>query len=303
MEHKFSPTIYYATIGSHDAVLTVASGDTVVTTTIDAGGWDVNGDQIGPRGNPQTGPIFVEGAEPGDTLKVRFDKIWPNRAHGFCSPRIAPHILEPGDLSNVANAERLQFRLDFESNTATVDGGPGSMGDLTVPIQPMLGCFGTAPARGQAISTATSGPFGGNMDYKGFAPGVTAYLPVFVEGALFHMGDGHAWQADGEILGTGIEISMDVTVQFELLKGKEIGWPRGENDDYIFTTGNARPLDQAAQHASSEMLRWLQTDYGLDAAEANFLLGMHVEYDVGNFFDPAYTMVCKLAKRLLPGGR
>ena len=139
------------------------------------------------------------------------------------------------------------------------------------------------------------------MDYKGFGPGVTAYLPVFQKGALFHLGDGHAWQADGEILGTGIEISMDVVVNLEVIKGKEIGWPRGENDGYIFAAGNARPLDQAAQHASSEMLRWLQSDYGLDAAEANFLLGMHVEYDVGNIFDPAYTMVCKLAKSVLPG--
>jgi acetamidase/formamidase len=272
----------------------------VVTATIDAGGWHANGEFIGPRGNPQTGPIYVEGAEPGDTLKVRFERIWPNRSHGFCSRRIAPHVLEPGDPNTVDLSDRLTFRLDFENSTATVEGGPSSLSDLTVPIQPMLGCFGVAPARGQAISTATSGPYGGNMDYKGFAPGVTAYLPVFVEGALFHLGDGHAWQADGEILGTGIEISMDVTLTLEVIKGKEIGWPRGENDDYIFTAGNARPLDQATQHASSEMLRWLQTDYGLDSEEANFLLGMHVEYDVGNIFDPAFTMVCKLPKSVLP---
>ena len=120
MEHRFSPKTYHATIGSHEPVLTVGSGDTVVTTTVDAGGWDADGNQIGPRGNPQTGPIFVEGAEPGDTLKVTFDRIWPNRDHGFCSPRIAPHVLEPGDPSNVTGAERLQFRLDFESGTATV---------------------------------------------------------------------------------------------------------------------------------------------------------------------------------------
>ena len=300
MEHKLSPTKYYATSGSHEPALTVASGDTIVTTTLDAGGWDANSEFIGPRGNPQTGPIYVEGAEPGDTLKVRFDEIWPNRAHGFCSPRIAPHVLEPGDPNLVTGDERLTFRIDFEDSTATVEGGPSALADLTVPIQPMLGCFGVAPARGQAISTATSGPYGGNMDYKGFAPGVTAYLPVFVEGALFHLGDGHAWQADGEILGTGIEISMDVVVNLEVIKRKEIGWPRGENDEYIFTAGNARPMDQATQHATSEMLRWLQSEYGLDAGEANFLLGMHVEYDVGNIYDPAFTMVCKLSKSVLP---
>jgi acetamidase/formamidase len=301
MEHIFSPTRYHATIGSHEPELTVASGDTIVTTTIDAGGWDANCRFIGPPGNPQTGPIYVEGAESGDALKVTFDGIWPNRAiSGFSSPRIAPHVLEPGDPNMMTNDERLTFRIDFEDSTATVANGPSGLADLTVPIQPMLGCFGVAPARGQAISTATSGPYGGNMDYKGFAPGVTAYLPVFVEGALFHLGDGHAWQADGEILGTGIETSMDVTVSLEVIKGKEVGWPRGENDDHIFTVGNARPLDQATQHASSEMLRWLQSDYGLNAAEANFLLGMHVEYDVGNLVDPAFTMVCKLSKSVLP---
>ncbi len=101
MRHNFSPRKYYATIGSHEPALTVASGDTIVTTTIDAGGWDANSEYIGPRGNPQTGPIYVEGAEPGDTLKVRFDEIWPNRAHGFCSPRIALHVLEPGDPNRV----------------------------------------------------------------------------------------------------------------------------------------------------------------------------------------------------------
>ena len=91
---------------------------------------------------------------------------------------------------------------------------------------------------------------------------------------------------------------MDLVLNLEVIKGKEIGWPRGENDEYIFTAGNARPLGQATQHASSEMLRWLQSDYGLDASEANFLLGMHVEYDVGNIYDPAFTMVCKLSYRV-----
>ena len=106
--------------------------------------------------------------------------------------------------------------------------------------------------------------------------------------------------ADGEILGTGLEICMGITVTVQVIKGKNIGWPRGENDEYIFATGNARPLDQALQYATSEMLRSLQDDYGLNALEANILLGTWVEYDVGNVYDPAYTMVCKLPKRVLP---
>jgi acetamidase/formamidase len=163
----------------------------------------------------------------------------------------------------------------------------------------MLGCFGVAPPRGQAISTATSAEHGGNMDYRGFREGVTVYLPVFVPGALFHLGDGHAVQGDGEIVGTGIEISLDVQFTVGLRKGKRIGWPRGENADYLFTAGNARPLDQALQHATTEMVRWLGDDYGLDTRAASTLLGQCVEYEVGNVFDPAYTMICKAPKRVL----
>ncbi|MCL5997019.1 MAG: acetamidase/formamidase family protein, partial [Chloroflexi bacterium] len=138
------------------------------------------------------------------------------------------------------------------------------------------------------------------MDYRGFVAGVTVYLPVFVPGALFFVGDGHAVQGDGEISGTGIEVSFDVQFTVHLLKQKPVQWPRGENDSHIFTTGNARPLDQAVQTATTEMLRWLRQDYGLDHVAASILLGQCVEYDVGNIYDPAYTMVCKLPKRLLP---
>ena len=141
------------------------------------------------------------------------------------------------------------------------------------------------------------------MDYRGFVAGTTVYFPVFEPGALFFLGDGHAVQGDGEIVGTGIEISMDVRLTLRVLKGKAIGWPRGENSEWIFTVGNARPLDQATQHATTEMLRWLQQDYGLDGLGANLLLAQCVRYELGNIFDPAYTMVCKVNKGLLSGRR
>jgi amidase len=143
------------------------------------------------------------------------------------------------------------------------------------------------------------------MDYRGFVEGVTAFFPVFVPGALLHVGDGHALQGDGEIAGTGIEISMDVRVTVRVLKSRPSRWPRGENADFIFTVGNARPLDQCVQHATTEMLRWLQEEYGLDPVGASTLIGQTVQYDLGNIFDPAYTMVCKMPKRVLAryGGR
>jgi acetamidase/formamidase len=194
---------------------------------------------------------------------------------------------------------RAEWYVDAGTGTATLVKPETKLGRLTLPLAPMLGCFGVAPPGGQAISTGTSAEHGGNMDYRGFTGGVTAYFPVFVPGALIFMGDGHALQGDGEIAGTGIEISFDVQFTVHLRKDKRIHWPRGENADYIFTVGNARPLDQAVQHATTEMIRWLQEDYGLDPLGANILLGQCVEYDLGNMFDPAYTMVCKMPRRVL----
>jgi acetamidase/formamidase len=191
------------------------------------------------------------------------------------------------------------WNIDRERGIATLVEPLARLGQLVLPLAPMLGCLAVAPPRGQAISTATSGEFGGNMDYRGVTTGVTLYFPVFVEGALLHLGDGHALQGDGEIGGTGIETAFEVTFTVQLLKGKRIGWPRGENEEYIFTLGNARPLDQALQHATTEMIRWLRQGYGLDRHETNILLSQCVEYDVGNVFDPAYTMVCKVPIRLL----
>ena len=136
------------------------------------------------------------------------------------------------------------------------------------------------------------------MDYRGFREGVTAYFPVFTEGALFFIGDGHALQGDGEIAGTGIETSFDVRFTIRLIRERQILWPRGQDDTHIFTAGNARPLDQATQHATTEMIRWL-CELGLEAQSAHILMGQCVEYQVGNMFDPAYTMICRMKKEVL----
>lgn len=304
--HKFSPTHYFTTIGSHAPVLRIADGDTVVTTTVDARGGDASNQQITERGNPMTGPFYVEGAEPGDTLVVKLEKLRPNRLHGWTGKMVAPNIVDPGYIRSLpwpteeGNALAI-WEVDNDAGTVTlIDPADTKLGRFSLPLAPMVGCFGVAPARGEAISTATSAQHGGNMDYRGFTEGVTVYFPVFVEGALFHIGDGHAVQGDGEIVGTGVEISFDVQFSVQVQKGKQIQWPRGENADYIFTVGNARPLDQCVQHATTEMIRWLQSDYELDALGAHLLLGQVVEYDLGNVFDPAYTMVCKVPKRVLP---
>ena len=297
--HHFQPTDYHTVIGPFEPVLRIGDGDTVVTTTVDAFGKDASDTLVTPRGNPQTGPFHIAGAEPGDTLLVQLDQIVPNRAIGYSGSVVAPNVVEPSFVRELPERELAEWRVDNECGTATLIKPETKLGNLTIPLAPMLGCFGVAPPRGQAISTATSAEHGGNMDYRGFVTGVTVYFPVFVSGALLHVGDGHATQGDGEIVGTGIEISMRVQFTVQVIKGKRIRWPRGENAEYIFAVGNARPLDQAVQHATTEMLRWLKEDYALDATAASLLLGQCVEYDLGNVFDPAYTMVCKLRKALL----
>jgi amidase len=297
--HHFQPTHYHTALGSHEPVLRIADGDTVVTTTVDALGGDASGEQITAPVNPQTGPFYVEGAEPGDTLVLHLDHLYPSRDSGFTACVVAANAVDPEYVRELPPRQLAQWAIDRGRSTATLISPDTKLGRFTLPLDPMLGCFGVAPPRGQAISAATSAEHGGNMDYRGFRTGATVYFPVFVPGALLHVGDGHAVQGDGEIVGTGIETSFDMRFTVRLLKGKTIGWPRGENAEHIFTVGNARPLDQAVQHATTEMLRWLQADYGLDPLGAGLLLGQCVEYDLGNVFDPAYTMVCKLRKSLL----
>ena len=298
--HKFVPDHYHVTIGSHEPVLTIADGDRVSTTTVDAAGRDANGEQVTSPGNPQTGPFYVEGAEPGDALAVTFDYLMPNRDWGHTAGRIAPNVLEPGYVPQFEDElELLIWEIDFDSQTASPKDAGGLLANLKLKLNPHPGCFGVAPPGGQAISTSTSSTHGGNMDFNGFTQGTTVYLPVAVDGALFHIGDGHALQGEGEIVGTGIEISFDVSFTVRVLKGQQIRWPRAESDTHIMAVGNARPLDQCVEHASTEMIRFLEDDFGLTTREAHVLMGEAVEYAMGNMFDPAYTMVCKMSKQVL----
>ena len=298
-DHQFVPTHYHTTLGPHDPVLTIQPGDRVATTTVDAGGCDAGGRAVTPSGNPQTGPFRVAGAEPGDTVAVHLESIRPNRARGYTRSWVASNVLDPGHPTLPGDLpERIEWAVDVAAGVASPLDLPG-LEHWRLPLAPMIGCFGVAPARHQAISTATSERYGGNMDWNGFRAGVTALFPVFEPGALFTLGDVHAVQGDGEIVGTGIEISADVVFRVELHKGREIGWPRAQTPTFIATLGNARPLDQCVQHATTEMLRWLAEDYGLDRHLAHVVLGQAVGYQLGNMFDPAYTMVCTLANATL----
>ena len=301
MEHTFEPTTYHNNFGSYDPILRISSGDLVRTLTADAFGNGREGDLVAKPGNPLTGPFFVEDAEPGDELVVLIETIVPNRDHGYTMSGVAPHIVDGDFVSELPTRSKVRWSVDSSSGTATLNDELAEPTALTVALAPMLGCIGVAPPAGQAISTATSGRYGGNMDYRAVTAGVSISFPVFTPGALFFVGDGHAAQGDGEIVGTGIEISMDVSFRVELRKNGELRWPRMKTDTHIIALGNARPVDQALQHATTELIRWLCTDYGYDTRGASHLLGQVLEYDIGNVFDPAYTVAAKIAKNHLPG--
>ncbi|MGW9124323.1 acetamidase/formamidase family protein [Paenibacillus chitinolyticus] len=297
--HHFQPKHYHSTMGAHEPVLKIADGDSVVTSTVDARGWDYRGESVAGRGNPMTGPFYVEGAQLGDTLAIRLESMVPSRDWGWTCNVLAPNVVDPIAAAALPPIDIVRWSVDAEQASVVLEKPTSGLAGLKLEARPFLGCFGVAPPRDQAISTATSGVYGGNMDYKGLVSGVTVYFPVFAEGALFYLGDGHAAQGCGEIVGTGVEISLDVRFTVQVLKGKTIGWPRGESDTHWFCIGNARPLDQALQHATTEMLAMLTKDYGLTASEASLLLGQAVEYEVANVFNPAYTVVCKVPKAVL----
>ncbi len=298
--HQFTPDHYHRAMGSYEPVLRIADGDTVVTTTVDAGGLDVTGERVTPGGNPMTGPFYVEGAAHGDTLEVRLERVRPNRRRGWSGSVVAPNVVDPEFVPRLPDGDTSEWDVDVESWTATLLKPETALGRISLPLDPMIGCFGVAPDRGQAISTATSGPHGGNMDYRGHVEGVTTLFPVFVEGGLFFIGDGHALQGDGEIVGSGIEISMDVQFSVKVHKGRHSHWPRVETVDELIALGNARPLDQALQHATTELMHWLDAEYGLDHTASSTLFGQMIRYEIGNVFDPAYTVAAKIGRKWLP---
>jgi acetamidase/formamidase len=297
--HRLAPTRFFNTLGDHPPALSTRPGVTVVAETVDANGFGADGARIASGANPMSGPIFMEGAEPGDALGVRIVRITPSRETGWTRGALAGNVVDPEFVRELPPRDRIEWRIDRAAGTAAPIEPPPALAGFSVPLDPMVGCFGVCPAGGEAISTATSGPHGGNMDWRGFRAGCTVWFPVAVPGALFFLGDGHAVQGDGEIVGTGVETSCEMEVVLELRKGWPIGWPRGEDAQGHFTVGNARPLDQALQHATTEMARWLQ-EAGLDAASTGHLLGQVVRYEIANVFDPAYTVVCRVPRGFWP---
>jgi amidase len=300
--YQFEPKEFYNTFsGAHTPALRIKPGDHVVTYTIDASGVDSKGVQRGRGPNPETGPFFIEGAEPGDTLVVHILRLETNRATGYSASLLAPYTADPGFLRAEAQREpkRANWRIDRQKGTAYLDPGEFQGPRIELPLRPMLGCIGTAPPNKAAIPTGYPDNFGGNMDYNGMGAGVTVMLPVFEPGALLFLGDGHARQGDGEVVGSAIETSLDVEFSVDLMKGKKINWPRLESQDFIMVLGSSRALNEALQHATTELMRWLMESYGFDERGASLLMGQGMEFEISNVVDPEFTIVAKMRKSFL----
>jgi amidase len=301
-DHVFAPTSFYTTYSfANLPALRIKPGDRVITKTLDAAGVDWNGKQAAPSGNPLTGPFYVEGAEPGDVLVVKLEKVETNRATAFTSSLLAPYATDPAAIAARVDREprRVIFDLDKARGVARLQDTTIQAGGVELPLKPMLGCIGVAPAGKEAIRAGTPGAWGGNMDYASMGAGMTLMLPVNEPGALLLLGDGHARQGQGEVVGTGLETSMDVTFTVQLIKKTKNAWPHAENARDIMVLASARPLIEAFQHATAEMQTWLMRDYGYSERGAQILMGQAAEYEVANVVDADFTVVAKMPKALL----
>jgi amidase len=251
--------------------------------------------------NPQTGPIYVEGAEPGDTLAVRIESIEPTR--DFAVSVLIPYF---GGLTSTNFTRTLQEPLPERVWIwDLVDGGTNLVNEelgVKLPWEPFLGTLAVAPDL-EAITALAPGPFGGNMDVPDVKPGNTVYLPVWNSGALVYTGDCHARQGQGELCGVAMEITSRVTVVFEVIKEKAIEWPRIESDEAIMVVGSARPMEDAARIANTELILWLEQEYGYDRWDAYQLLTQAGGLYVGNMVDTTYSLVASIDRKHLGRSR
>ncbi len=300
--HDFEPTAFHLYFASSiKPVLRIHPGDTVRSWSVDAGGRDKAGERRSQGGNPQTGPFFIEGALPGDTLVVRLNKVRLNRDWAGSGSSVMRNALDPWSIADLKWTQGFpsRWKLDLKAGLATLEKPTDKLKNFSVPLDPMLGCVAVAPPGEWGIRTTDSGRFGGNMDYNQIREGTTLYLPVSHPGALLFLGDGHAAQGDGELTGDALETSMDFEFTAGLITGRSFGHPLAENDDYIISIGISGSLDQALQMATSGIMRWLDRDYKLSASEAAMVVGFAIKYDVADLVGTQVSIAAKLPKKIL----
>lgn len=289
-------------------VLRIASGDIVDVTTmltssptrLQAMGLPANEVQPelvaiynevtdrGPGGHILTGPIYVDGAMPGDVLEVRILAVDYSVDYGYngCSGFV-PDLCD-------ADARSRLIRIDRQANTAEI--APG----ITVPLRPFFGSMGVAPPPDSGrLSSNPPGQHAGNMDNKELVAGTTVFIPVWVEGALFEVGDGHAAQGDGEVNQTGLETSLQGRLQFIVRRDMKIDWPRGETPTHHILMGFDPDLEKATAIAIREAVEFLQEVKGLSSGEAYAVVSMAGDLRITELVDGNKGVHVMIAKSLL----
>jgi amidase len=299
----YEPVAGVQTFAVREPVLRLKPGAVVQTRTFSKPG-DYY-ERAGGAWPGEVGPFYIEGATAEDTLVVRILRLRPNRDTAVSAINPTGISAVAGDsrtrmLNEPLPARRFVWRLDRARNMGILDLPNSASKSIEIPLKPMLGRLAVAPAGEEAWGGLWPGNFGGNMDVADAREGTTVYLPIFHDGALFYFGDAHALQGDGEIVGSGLETTMDVTFQFDLIKGRRIRWPRMEDADDLMVAGSARPLVDAFRIAQVELIDWLVEDYGFERLEAYQVVSQGGHTRVANVVDPNYTIVAKFPKRLLP---
>jgi amidase len=300
--HEFTPATFYRQFSAAiKPVLTVSAGDTIHTTTVDAGGTDEKGVTRVLGGNPETGPFYVEGAGPGDTLVVHITRLRLNRDWAISDDGIVSRGVDSDLAVKMKDTfKNVRWHLDRERGVATSEKPGEHLARYTVPLRPMLGCVAVAPGSAQAAPpTGDSGRWGGNMDFNEIVEGATLYLPVSVPGALLYFGDGHAAQGDGELNGNALETSMDVELSVDVIAGKSVPGPRVESATHIMAMGLSGSIDDAFRMATANMAGWLADDYKLNPSEVAQVLGTAAEYKVSEVADRNAGVVLKINKERL----
>lgn len=309
-----APVQYHATIrnvkyvyATAEPIAHVPSGGIVETNTLDAFGNVLRkpGDTLSmvKGDNPLTGPFFVDGADPGDTLAVKILdlQVDGDQGVGAFGPGFgALNSTNYTAMLGPALPEKIWFYpIDHATNTATFKALDSNF-SVKIPLHPFFGCIGVAPAGGEARSSIVPAEFGGNMDAPEASVGNTVYFPVNAPGALLYVGDGHAAMGDGEVDGTAIEVPLRARFQVSVIKGQKINWPRFENDHAIMAVGAYRPLDDSLRIAFTELVGWIHRDYGLSEMDAYELLSKVGRIDLTEMVDPNYVVVASIDKKYLP---
>lgn len=237
------------------------------------------------RINPATGPVFVEGAQPGDVLSVLVERI-------EVAPRgvmaVSPEF---GVLRERMSATAFEIVL--------IDGGLARLpGGFEVPVRPMIGVIGVAPS-GAPVPCGSPGAHGGNMDTRLIVEGALVYLPVAAPGALLAAGDLHAAMGDGEICGTGVEVAGSVTLRVDVRRDLELVSPVVETAEVVATIASAETLDEAADLATRDMADLVMRRFGLSAAAATMLMSAGGQLQVSQVVDPLKTARFALPKSII----